>query len=814
MGLVLLVVLYLATAVAVAALAWRLGGRPSWLAAGLLSLLPLAFTAAGFWPSITLAPTPMLVNVPPWAEPERAVAVGERSSPKNPLLLDPVSQFIPWRRAARRDLLFNPAQGSGAALVGNGQSAVLFPTEVLARWLSPFRAVTYSQAARLLLAGWGMFLLARALALSELAALAASTVWLGAGFLQLWRLHPQSLVAAVAAWILFALVELVRRPGPRPAVLLAAAGAVGLAGGHPETLLHTVLFGLLLVALLLVLGERAGLPPRRPARVAVWGVTGAVLSLLLAAPVLLPFVDNLAVSTEWRHRTTFGGIVEVPLRQALERLRPDVALLALGEPVGGTWHGPENLAEIGGGAAGAAALALAALAALRGRRRALAVGLLALGLVGLAVSIHLPGISWPFGKVPLLRESLLKRLSLWWLLAVSLAAGLGVDAWRRTAARPVVPWAPEPAGRGEAMPRWWGAVAAAAAAVAAALLWAAGAPTSAEPVILWTEWGALALAAGLVACRFRALSAALLLAVLLVPRVVLFDGWIPHAHALSFYAETPSVRLVQDRLAAAGPVGYRVAGMQGALLPQSAAFFGLSEVRVYDPMTFAPYADFLALVGEPVRTGWVQPRHPALPALAFLGVRYVFENPIFGDRKGVRVVYRAADALVYENPNALPRLFVPRAFVVRDDPSEALAAAAGIDDFAGRVVAGGAALAGLGPAGPGPRANPAAAVTELVVAPRRVTAAVDAPAAALVATSQPAIPGWRLRVDGREVAPVRVNGAFLGAVVPAGPHRLELTYAPLSWRVGLGLCALGLLLATALALPRRRPDVRPLRPLG
>lgn len=243
-GAVLLSLLYLVTAglIAVAArLAWR-RRRPSLLSAAILTLLPLAFTATGFLPGRGLTPTPLLAGVPPWADPELVARVKASSEPPNPLLLDPVSQMIPWRRAARDGLLFNPAQGGGAALLGNGQSAALYPTEALARLLPPFRAVTYAQAARLLVAAWGMFLLARALAASEAAALVAAATFLGGGFLQLWRLHPHSLVAATAPWLVLAALQLARRPGPRGAVALAAAGAVGLFGGHPETLLHAAIF--------------------------------------------------------------------------------------------------------------------------------------------------------------------------------------------------------------------------------------------------------------------------------------------------------------------------------------------------------------------------------------------------------------------------------------------------------------------------------------------------------------------------------------------------------------------------------------------
>ena len=154
MALILLWLLYGALALGLAALAGWLGrpwgGRgflPPLLVVLVLTLLPLTFTVRGFLPGTTLAPTPMLEGVPPWAEPGRVEMMRE-DTPPNPLLLDPLSQFIPWREAARRDLLFNPAQGAGAALLANGQSAVLYPTEVLARLLTPFRATTFSQAAK------------------------------------------------------------------------------------------------------------------------------------------------------------------------------------------------------------------------------------------------------------------------------------------------------------------------------------------------------------------------------------------------------------------------------------------------------------------------------------------------------------------------------------------------------------------------------------------------------------------------------------------------------------------------------------------
>ena len=274
-----------------------------------------------------------------------------------------MSQTIPWRRAARDDLLFNPAQGGGAALLGNAQSALLFPSELVSRLLTPFRAVTYSQAARLLIAAFGMFLLASNLDFSPLSALIGATVFVSSGFLQLWRLHPHSLVAAMLPWVLAAGVALWAEAGAATAVLLALAGTTAFFGGHPETLLHGLLFAAVTVPLLATWRPRVGSASdedsHRCRKRSAWSAASCALAVLMAAPALLAVVENLRVSAEWElQREARRTQIEVPLQSALERLRPVAALLALGDPLDESFAGPDNLAELGGGALGAGALTL------------------------------------------------------------------------------------------------------------------------------------------------------------------------------------------------------------------------------------------------------------------------------------------------------------------------------------------------------------------------------------------------------------------------------------------------------------------------
>jgi len=810
MGVLLLTLSYLALALLLTAgTAWvlRRDGRrsPSLWALLVLNLLPLLFTAVGFLPGRTLAPNGLLAGVSPWCHPDLIRQFAGSSSSGvlevNPLLADPLAQMQPWRHAARGGLLFDPATHGGAALLGNAQSAVLFPLEILARWLPPPRAATFVQAARLLLAVWGMFLLLRGLALSEGAALAGVAVWVGCGFLHFWRLHPHSYVAALAPWILLAMLRLARRPGPRPAVALAVLGALGVFAGHPETLLHTVVLGALLVLSL-------GGGPRRLGRAVGWIGVAAVLSLLLAAPVLLPVLENLPRSYEWQQRMAPGEgaapvELEAPWAEVFERLVPTVDLFAWGDPRRGTWRGPENLAELGGGAVALAALALLPVALGRGRHRRLAWTWLLLGLLGLAVAAHTPLVSRPVEWIPLLRDSLVKRWSLWWALAVSVLTAV---AWQRSARRT--------GGRAAFLGVSIGAVALAAlqavihhhaegSGVAAPAPWLALLPAVVLVLVVVAVPGLRA-----VNPWTRRVAAAGLFALLLLPQVALLGPWVPRVGAISFYPSTPAVAFVQERLregSGEARPGYRVAGLNAALTPHAATYFDLEDVRGYDPMAFAPYVEFLRPLATPTRDSWSQFSAWDHPVLDFLGVRYLFDHPgnYAFHHPGVRQAYAGEDALVFGNPDALPRVFSPQGVAVTAAPVFAL-------EDPQQLTAGGV---GLPP--PGRYRNAALRLHGLNVGRGTITVEVenlapsaavssaalsteDSAAVAVVATSQPAIPGWRLWVDGQATPPIRIQGAFLGVALDptaTGRHRIVLRYQPRTWRLGWLCALLGVILA-------------------
>jgi hypothetical protein len=87
----------------------------------------------------------------------------------------------------------------------------------------------------------------------------------------------------------------------------------------------------------------------------------------------------------------------------------------------------------------------------------------------------------------------------------------------------------------------------------------------------------------------------------------------------------------------------------------------------------------------------------------------------------------------------------------------------------------------------------------------RLDAVVHADVPGYVVLSEPYYPERRAFLDDRPVAALKANLAFTAVPVPAGTHRLELRYVPSSFRLGVGISVLTLLVWTG-ASWRRQQD--------
>ncbi len=247
----------------------------------------------------------------PWSP-----SIGRPSlAPAPAALTDPVWQFVPWIEFSRRELgqgrlpLWNPHQEAGQPLLGNGQSALGSPLLWPALALPLFPGWNLSLLLRILVSAAGGWALARDHGRSRAASLLVASACGLSGPFVAWLEHPHTLTAAGVPWLLLAVRRAVRAPSPGSLVMVAAATALVLGGGHHETALMAALLAALVLA--------AEAPS---ARAAARPVAGAVLGAGLSAWFLLPFLEYLPLSAAWAGEDRH--IAPLPLRDLVRFVLP------------------------------------------------------------------------------------------------------------------------------------------------------------------------------------------------------------------------------------------------------------------------------------------------------------------------------------------------------------------------------------------------------------------------------------------------------------------------------------------------------------
>jgi hypothetical protein len=480
-----------------------------------------------------------------------------------------------------------------------------------------------------------------------------------------------------------------------------------------------------------------------------------------------------------------------------------VAPRAFGDPEA-AWE-PDNWIENASGAVGALVAALALASLWPATRRLPLERLVGAGLLAtLLLVAQPPGFDRLVGGLPVVGATAAHqhhRLLLFAALAACVLAAAEVERWAR----------------GE---RRWRALLAGGAVVAALVAWAyLGHPPPATarvalPPAAWLaiELGALTAGVTLLLVvappsarqRRRALAVPLALAALAASELLALHGVaLRSAPGDLFYPRVPPLRFLQQHLG-----GDRFLGLGLALLPSCGQLYDLADLRTENPAE--PWV--WTRVGTMLRGGntaedrisWGERSEASLFDL--LGVRYVLTAP---GRvvPHAHAVLRAPSGWVHERRHWLPRVFLPPV-AIADDGDDWLGWLVSPRDLATR------ALVAPSPqllAGQRWRATTPA---ELRIVARETTllrAVATVPESRLLASSTYQDGGWRVLVDGVPVPPVRTDGIFVGAWLPAGARQVALVYRPRGALVGGALAALAASLLCAWLLPpprsRRAPGV-------
>jgi hypothetical protein len=235
----------------------------------------------------------------------------------------------------------------------------------------------------------------------------------------------------------------------------------------------------------------------------------------------------------------------------------------------------------------------------------------------------------------------------------------------------------------------------------------------------------------------------------------------------------------------------------GVLPANTGMVRGLRAVDGYDgldPASFDGYRSAVLRPGVQALLGF-SPRQARLDAapLRLLGVgALVLAAPI--DAPGFELIaapdgsaQEVAECWIYRAVDPLPRAFC----VARTLPRDAvLAKLSEFDPLEAAFLEDGASFVAATPFS-------SASVREVAWHNDSVELEVELDGQGLLVLTEQHFPGWSVEVNGVQAALLRADSIFRAVALDAGKSRVVFRYAPLSWRLGLGLAACGLL---ALAL--------------
>jgi len=689
----------------------RAGGTPAPLVPWRVALLFYALTLAFLFRPMTgpynnVAPD-VLKLMPPWQQ-----AGFDKYAVSNYELQDVMFELAPWAQQVReswralRVPLWNPLAGCGMPLLANMQSAALSPLRILALPLPLTFALTAEAAMKILIALTFTFLYCRRRYGVMPSIIGAISFGFGT-FILSWLHYPIGAAGAFLPAVLLAIDLLAEQRTFARFAFAASLGPLLLSQGHPESAAHIAFIA---TAYALATAAQAW---RRLA-------AAAFVSALLAAPIILPFLEALPHTMryqELRHDSHRGGTAFSDF--------PSLALLVhpriYGEHPGRFW-GPAVTEAVSGFCG---ILGIAGFFGLLARGRAntrTEIFYLAATVVLFLWLADVPIVSAPLRALFSMALNARLRLPFSFFLAVQAAA---LIHYKERLAVAVC----------------------GAAAVLAYVMLRTHFPDPGE-----RQFALLALIpSAVVLVALLTKKPAIIAFAVYVELFATSAAWNPVQRGTELYPRTPFVdALLQLNAKQPG----RIAGIGAPLFPNANAVFGLADVRVHDPMASAAYLRLLRGTRDWDPKAYYEAWHdPDSPLLDVLGVRWILTPP-GTELPRYRLVYDGHDGRIFENE-------------------------------------GGGRLARQA-------AGTAAPLYEMDVSASRET---------LVNSRIAYWPGWRVTYNGRALEPRRVQGAFLGFVVPAGSGVVRLRYVPLSFWGGL---ALSLLTIGGLVIIRRLRAAGPL----
>lgn len=831
---------------------------PGWLAA---TLVYLALIAVFFWPAIVAgeAPLPLMNTYAQGDAVWSAYAPDAIVRGTNRLLGDVSGFYYPYavfsiERLRADDVpLWNPHIFGGVPYFAANQAALLYPVNLIA---FSFGAINYwlvAASLRLLIAGLGMYLLARRLAAGAPGALLAGAVYMFADFNIVWLHFAIHNVAALLPLALWLIARLAEHPSRGATLALAGVVAAQMLGGHPEMSLFFMVVCALFAAAWMVDLKAGTASLLRRVSISYRGlgafVVACALGLGLSAVQWLPTAMLIRGSYTFEERSfaaatgndpasdyaPLGGVQRASwnnLRHWMLLVQPQFWGTPRGEAIR-TWLPEKTNYNEMTPYVGAAALALALTGMLFGRHRRAARFFGALFLASLLLLYPLPGLH-RVGFLPLLDIAYGFRFGLGIALAAAVLAGMGLDALLERHAehreRPLQ------GTRHNAGLRRLATTLAHPANLTIGSACLCAALSLAITEVLWSGRGAAWLAGFPLDDTQRAQIAA-------VYQPGNWRLWLPPFAALMLALSIAGLARQQRALALWGIVAitagelvaygsgyngwsrpdaiypltraiahmkrdgtmFRIMPLDDALWANSAMVHGLQVTSGMDDLKPADQGRFLkrGMAGIAESGDRIVVMDWGRRLLDLMNVRYIAtRRPLESgmDLAPLTLELRDGDLTLYRNDQALPRAYTAGAYVpATRRTAEDATFAAGFDPQRAVVLEGDPGFASDTPA-------PIAPATIAAYEPDRVVLETDVARPAILVLADAYDRDWQVTVNGAPAQLLRANAMFRAVAVPAGQSQVVFVYRPrwVLWGARASLASLAIVVAGLAARPIRR----------
>ncbi len=755
-----------------------------------------------------LLPLDSFVSYNPGFYPE-STAEGRESvlPPRWPNLVDNILQYEPFRRFAVEEIhagrvpAWNPHSYAGTPFIGGGQSAVFSPYRLIDYLSMDPVVLAWSQLAKALIAGLGMYCFLRwGLRLTWGAAAAGAWLYPWTGYMTVWFGMTLAAGATWMGWVLLATEYTARGGGRRWAALLGVFICFTIFAGHPQIAGHTL--ALSGVYALWRVGKDYW--KRRSAGEAIQRfaacVAGWVLGVGLAAVQLWPLLEYTFHSQRWAMRAS--GVQERPAQGAwalMQMVQPWIA----GEISPSSVYLLEGNRQESGAAGYAGLLVFFVLVPLAWRlRRWRGEGWFwaCIAVLGMSAVAGIPLLDpltrmWPLGILSS------NRLACLTAFAVVVLGAMGVNAVTRNG---VYKTARLGTAGGKLWTLWLGVILAVVCllslqmaelrprlAPAVAYLTQGASQDQVERAELLLEaWfqgqfmltmGLLLLAAGLYAAlarhgvtlQTRRVLAGVVVALGVSEMVFMASPAVPQVDR-QWYPNSPEL---VGRLKELGPG--RLIGVD--TFPANVSmWWGMGSATGYDALDPADITTLMRSATDksaPRLYAKILDFEPSgrMGVLKAMNVKYLLTS---GPREGLgRLVMSAEKFYVYEVAGAMARAYVPRRVRSVGERAQVLEVMneAGFDPGEMGLVVGPQAVELEGVTG---------SAEVKVIDPSHTEVMVDMATPGMVVLADAYSPGWEATYNGSPVEILKVNYALRGVMVPAGQGVVAFAYRPRSLRWG------------------------------